>query len=82
MYETDLCESDLSGVWFGPDGVRGTAVFKETKVLECGVAGAGGRVRGTVDAGTESESRVIGGPELAEWFQDNGAPDVRIADET
>ncbi|PDP85626.1 hypothetical protein CQJ94_21610 [Glycomyces fuscus] len=81
MYETDLRESDLSGVWFGPGGASGTAVLKEAKVLGCRVAGAGGWVRGTVDVGTESEPRVIGGPELAEWFQDNGAPDVRIADE-
>lgn len=81
MHEADLRGSDLSGVWFGPGGDSGTAVLKEAKVLGCGVAGAGGWVRGTVDVGTESEPRVIGGRKLAEWFRDNGAPDVRIADE-
>ena len=80
MHETDLRESDLSGVWFGPGEASGTTVFKEAKILGCTVTGAGGWVRGTVDVGTEREPRVIGGPGLAEWFQDNGAPDVRIAD--
>lgn len=81
MHETDLRGSDLAGVWFGPGGASGTAVLKEAKLLGCRVAGAGGWVRGTVDVGTESEPRILHGPELAEWFQENGAPEVRIADE-
>lgn len=80
MHETDLRESDLSGVWFGPGEASGTTVFKETKVLGCRVVGAGGWVRGTADVGTKSKPHVIRGTELAEWFQDNGAPDVKIAD--
>ncbi len=45
------------------------------------MVGAGGWVKGTVDVGTESEPHVISGTELAEWFQDNGAPGVKISDE-
>ncbi|WP_370010685.1 pentapeptide repeat-containing protein [Nocardiopsis sp. LDBS0036] len=78
MHETDLRGSDLSSVWLGPGEASGTTVFKEAKVLGCTVTGAGGWVRGTVDVGTESEPRIIGGPELVEWFRDNGAPDVRV----
>ena len=79
MHETDLCGSDLSGVWFGPGGTSGTTVFKEAKLLGCRIDGAGGWVKGTVDIGTESVPHVIGGLELVEWFQDNGAPGVKIA---
>ncbi len=78
MHGTDLRGSDLSGAWFGPGEPSGTTVFKEAKVLGCRVAGAGGWVKGTIDIGSEKEPRIISGPELSEWFQDNGAPDVKI----
>jgi uncharacterized protein YjbI with pentapeptide repeats len=80
MHGTDLRGSDLSGAWFGPGEPSGTTVFKEARVLGCRVAGSGGWVKGTVDIGTEDEPRIIGGSELARWFQENGAPDVKIAD--
>ena len=79
LYETDLRDSDLSGVWFGPGEASGTTVFKEARVRGVKVTGAGGWVKGTVDVGTESGPHLVGGPELAQWFQDNGAPDVRVA---
>ena len=81
MHETDLRESNLSGVWFGPGGTSGSTVFKEARILGCRVAGAGGWVKGSVDIGTEGEPHIISGPELATWFQDNGAPDVKVADQ-
>ena len=82
LHETDLRESDLSGVWFGPGGKSGTTTFKETKVHAIKVAGAGGWVEGTVDIGTEGEPHIIRGTELAQWFQENGASEVRVADDT
>ena len=79
LYETDLRDSDLSGVWFGPGEASGTTVFKEARVRGVKVTGAGGWVKGTVDVGTEDRPHLVGGPELVQWFQDHGAPDVRVA---
>src|SRR5699024_8541188 len=46
LYETDLRDSDLSGVWFGPGEASGTTVFKEARVRGVKVTGAGGWVEG------------------------------------
>ncbi len=80
MYESDLREADLSEVWFGPEGVGGPTRFVSARLRGCAVAGAGGWVSGTIDVGTPESPHILSSAELAVWFADNGAPNVRVAD--
>ncbi|MEC3895953.1 pentapeptide repeat-containing protein [Nocardiopsis sp. LDBS1602] len=78
MHETDLRGADLRGVWFGPDDRAGRTKLASARIGGADVRGAGGWVEGSADVGPPGEPRVLVGDELAAWFAEQGAPEVRV----